>query len=407
MAENTYTYLIVGSGLAGGSAVAGIRAHDRQGSLLLIGKEPFLPYNRPPLTKSLWFGKKTVEEIFQNDGTFYAANGAELLLDTQVTALDAAAKTVTDQRGNVYRFEKLLLATGGIPRRLTIAGGELDGVNYYRYLTDYLRIRPAAVEGKTALVIGGGFIGSELSAALTMHKVHVTMLFPEAYLVSRVFPAALGQALTAEFRARGIEIITDVPEAISRRDGRFTTRTKNGREITTDLLIAGVGIQPDVALAQQVGLQVTNGIVVNEYLQTSHPDIYAAGDNAFFPAPALEKSLRVEHWDNAVVQGGWAGSNLAGAYSPYTYLPYFYSDLFEFGYEAVGEVSSNMDTFADWQQENTTGVIYYLGDNRVRGAMMCNIYGKVDEARALINNGTRVATPEELRGAIRAEKKAI
>ena len=152
-------------------------------------------------------------------------------------------------------------------------------------------------------------------------------------------------------------------------------------------MIVGVGVKPSVTLAEQAGLATGDGIIVNEYLQTSHPDIYAAGDNARFPYQVLGQQARVEHWDNALNQGKHAGRNLAGARDAFTYMPYFFSDLFEFGYEAVGEVNSRMETRADWQKPFDTGVIYYLRDGRIRGAMMCNVWEKVEAARALIRRG--------------------
>ena len=152
--------------------------------------------------------------------------------------------------------------------------------------------------------------------------------------------------------------------------------------------------------AEKAGLRIENGIVVNDLLQTSNPDIFAAGDNAFFPSRALGRPVRIEHWDNAVSQGKWAGQNMAGELRPFTYLPYFFSDLFEFGFEAVGDTDATLDTFGDWQKENDTGVIYYLKEGKVRGVMLCNVWGKVDAARALIERGERV-TPASLRGTIR------
>jgi len=165
------------------------------------------------------------------------------------------------------------------------------------------------------------------------------------------------------------------------------------------MVIAGIGIAPALELPRTAGLLTANGVIVNEYLEASLPGIYAAGDIAFFPYQALGKQTRVEHWDNALNQGKWAGRNMAGAREPYTYMPYFFSDLFEFGYEAVGEVDARLETFADWQKENDTGVIYYLKDNKVRGAMMCNVWDKVEAARELIRNAENV-TPADLRGAI-------
>jgi NADPH-dependent 2,4-dienoyl-CoA reductase/sulfur reductase-like enzyme len=166
------------------------------------------------------------------------------------------------------------------------------------------------------------------------------------------------------------------------------------------MVIAGVGIAPSLDLPRKAGLQTANGIIVDDYLQASLPDIYAAGDVAFFPYRALGKQTRVEHWDNALNQGKWAGRNMAGAREPFTYMPYFFSDLFEFGYEAVGEVDARLETFADWQKENDTGVIYYLRDGQVRGAMMCNVWDKVEAARELIRKAEPVSK-DSLRGLIR------
>ena len=401
MADDTYTYLIVGGGLAAGYAIQGIRERDPQGSIAMIGCEKYLPYNRPPLTKQLWFGKKKVEDIFMKKEPYYIETHVDMTLDDQVVALDVQQKTVQDSHGRSYHFDKLLLATGGTPRKLTIPGGDLIGISYYRYLDDYLKIRAAVDEGKSAVVIGGGFIGSEIAAALNINKVHVTMVFPDPYLVNRVFPEGLGRAISQHYQEKGVTLLTDdAPVSIENRGQTFITHTRNGQQLESDIVIAGVGITPNTQLAEMAGLSVNNGIVVNEFLQTSHPDIFAAGDNANFPYQALGEQMRVEHWDNAVNMGKYVGRNMTGAQEAYTYMPYFFSDLFEFGYEAVGDVTTKLETFADWQKENDTGVIYYLKDQKVRGVMTCNTYGKLDAARALIQQAATV-TPESLRGAIK------
>ncbi|MGA2286409.1 MAG: FAD-dependent oxidoreductase [Dehalococcoidia bacterium] len=404
MAERSYRYVIVGGGLTGGAAVEGIRGVDASGLILLIGEENHLPYDRPDLTKKLWFGKKTLEQVFPHDRQHFLDRDVELALGDRVVALDAANKEVVDARGETYHYERLLLATGGIPRSLPLPGSDLEGIYYYRYLDDYLRIRSEATPGKSALVIGGGFIGSEIAAALNMQGVAVTMLFPTAYLCDRVFPAYLGEAMMARFREKGVSIFTgDAPVAFEKRNGRFLTTTRAGRTLESDMLIVGVGIVPATQLAEDAGAEIENGIAVNEYLETTLPDVYAAGDNAFFPYQALGRRMRVEHWDNAVTAGRWAGRNMAGAHGPYTqpytHMPYFFSDLFEFGYEAVGDVDSRLRTYADWQKENDTGVIYYLEDSKVRGMMMCNVWDKVDAAREMIRRGESVSA-ESLRGVL-------
>ena len=396
-----FKYIVVGGGLAGCWAIDGIRTLDKTGSVLLIGDEKYLPYDRPPLTKKLWFGKKKVEEIFVHPPQYFTDNRADVVLNTTAITLDAGSQTITCGDGSIYQYEQLLLATGGRPRRLDIEGGNLDGIYYYRYLDDFVKLQAGVHGGTKALVIGGGFIGSEIAAALNINKVEVTMLFPETYLTEQVFPKTLGHAITEDYVQRGVKIIAqDIPVSIARRGMNLITRTKNGKEITSDVIIAGIGIKPDLQLAEPAGLALENGIAVNEFLQTSIPNIYAAGDNAYFPYQALGRRMRVEHWDNAINQGKTAGMNMAGAHTAYTHMPYFFSDLFDFGYEAVGLVSSKLETVADWQKENNTGVVYYLEDGKVRGAMMCNVWDKVDAVRKLIKSGRRIAA-ENLQGLIR------
>jgi 3-phenylpropionate/trans-cinnamate dioxygenase ferredoxin reductase subunit len=395
----TTRYLIIGGGLAGAAAIDGIRERDPEGPITLLAAESDLPYDRPPLTKKLWTGAETVEQITLHPAEFYRDQGVDLHLGRRAAALDPRGKLVRDDRSREHGYDRLLLATGGTPRRLEIPGADLPGIAYYRTLADYRRVRALAAPGKTAVVIGGGFIGSEMAAALAVNGVEVTMIFPEDYLVRRVFPAGLGRALNAAYQAKGVRLITgDVPTAIAARGEGFRVQTRGGKTLDADLLVVGVGITPSIELAQQAGLTVGNGVIVNDRLETSDANIFAAGDLAYFPEAVLGPR-RIEHWDNAVTQGRHAGRNMAGAREAFTALPFFYSDLFEFGYEAVGEVDSRLEVFADWQEENKTGVLYYLAQGRVRGAMMCNVWDKVEAARALIR-AQGPATPERLRGAI-------
>jgi NADPH-dependent 2,4-dienoyl-CoA reductase/sulfur reductase-like enzyme len=396
---DSYSYIIIGAGLSGASAVEGIRERDQQGSILLLGAEKDLSYDRPPLSKQLWTGGKTVAEIVLHDDAFYRANGVDLRLGIEVTQINLERHSIADSHGNTYRYQRLLLATGATPKRLSIPGGDLEGISYYRTLPDYRQLRRAAVEDKSALVIGGGFIGSEIAASLRTNKLAVTMIFPSSWLVSRVFPESLGRYLTEQYRTKGVDVLAeDVPVSIERDGSTYVARTRGGREIRADVVVVGIGVAPNVALAHAAGITTGDGVPVNEFLQTSDSDVYAAGDIAVFPEANLGPR-RIEHWDNALNQGKHAGRNMAGAREPFTYMPFFFSDLFEFGYEAVGDVNSRHETFADWQEENKTGVVYYLKDGRVRGAMMCNLFGKVDAARELIQRPGR-RTTAELRGAI-------
>jgi len=400
MTEKMYTYVIIGAGLAGVSAAKGIRDVDDKGSILLIGNEKEMPYDRPPLSKKLWFGKKTVEEIFLHDRAFYDSNKVELSLGVAAIDLNVSKKIVkTDKSGNIS-YSKLLLATGGTPRVLDIPGGTLPEICYYRTLDDYKSIRGLASEGKKAVIIGGGFIGSEIAAALNVNKVDVTMIFPEDYLVQRIFPADLGNAIQKHYAGRGINILNrDLPVSFEKKAGKILTRTKNGNELESDIVIAGIGIVPAVDLAKKAGLRTDNGIVVDEYLKTSDKDIYSAGDNTSFISAATGDRTRVEHWDNSIAQGTAAGKNMAGERVKYDTIPYFFSDLFEFGYEAAGDINSQHETVADWKKEYDTGVVYYLKDDAVRGIMLCNVWEKIDEARELIRGGKKIK-PEQLKGAI-------
>jgi NADPH-dependent 2,4-dienoyl-CoA reductase/sulfur reductase-like enzyme len=400
VAEQMYDYIIVGGGLAGASAVEGIRERDAQGIILLIGAESQRPYNRPPLSKQLWTGKETLDTIFVHDLEFYERQRAALALNTEVVTLDSGSKVIVARNGQRYQYRKLLLATGGQPRRFSIPGGDLEGIFYFRTYQDYVRLRAQAETARSAVVLGGGFIGSEIAAALNMVGREVSVIFPEPYLVSRVFPEPLGRAIQKNYVDRGVRILDgDRPVSIARSSERFTVRTERGVVLETDIVVVGIGIVPELKLAAQAHLKTGNGIVVTEHLQSSDPNIYAAGDNAFFPYRALGKSMRVEHWDNAINQGKWAGRNMAGADEPYDYMPFFFSDLFEFGYEAVGEVDASLETYADWQEKYRTGVIYFRADDVARGVMLCNVWEKVNAARELIRKREK-RTRESLRGAI-------
>ena len=218
--------------------------------------------------------------------------------------------------------------------------------------------------------------------------------------MARVFPESLGRALTDYYRSKGVTVLTqDTAVSIERSNSGYNVRTRDGRQIRGDLVVVGIGIAPNIGLAKSAGLKTENGIVVNEFLQTSDPEVYAAGDVAMFPEVVLGPR-RVEHWDNAISQGKHAGRNMAGANEPFTHMPFFFSDLFEFGYEAVGEVDSRLTTFADWKEPNKTGVIYYVAEGRVSGAMMCNVWDRVEAARDLIRRAQPVEV-QDLRNAIR------
>jgi 3-phenylpropionate/trans-cinnamate dioxygenase ferredoxin reductase component len=371
-----YKYLILGGGLAGDAATRGIRELDPDGSIGLISMEPDPPYMRPNLSKGLWKGRP-LEKIWRK-----TEDRGELVLGRQAMKLDPGEKTVQDDKGDEYSYEKLLIATGGSPIHLPVGNGNII---YYHNFQDYQQLRKLADEKERFVVIGGGFIGSEIAAALTMVGKRVSMIFLEEAIGGLVFPNNLAHFLNDYYHKKGVEIVpNDSVEDVQKEAEGFFVRTRNGRSFEVDGVVAGIGIRPNVDLANEAGLVVDNGIVVNQRMETSAPDVYAAGDVTNFYHFALEERIRVEHEDNAVWMGKLAGQNMAGGKEIYNHTPMFYSDLFELGYEAVGELSSRLRTVSDWQEPFQKGVVYYLGDGRVRGVLLWNFWKHVDHARALM-----------------------
>ena len=373
-----YQYLIVGGGMTAAAAVSGIRQEDPEGSIGLISQESHPPYNRPPLSKGLWKGKP-IEKIFRQTDQ----PGVDLRLSRKVTSFDPVKKTVVVDQEETYTYDRLLLATGGTPRQLPFGEGDLI---YFRTLDDYYNLRALTGARRRIAVIGGGFIGSEIAAALAGAGQDVVMVLPEEGIGGMIYPADLSQFITDYYRKQGVDVQTGVRIAgLERRKDQLVLQTQSGGEIAAETVVAGIGIRPNTELAERAGLKVDNGIIVDEYLRASQPDIYAAGDAANFFNPILGKRLRVEHEDNANTMGKLAGQNMAASQpEPYHHLPYFYSDLFDLGYEAVGELSSRLETFADWQEKYHKGVIYYLDQGRLRGVLLWNVWDQVNAARKLL-----------------------
>ncbi|HWA15793.1 MAG TPA: FAD-dependent oxidoreductase [Gemmatimonadales bacterium] len=372
-----YDYLIIGGGMTAEAAAAGIRELDPNGTIGLIGEERHPPYNRPPLTKALWKGDP-LESIWRR----MEPHRVTLHLGRRAKTLTPLTSTVTDDQGTRYTYGKLLLATGGSPRRLV---GAPDETTYYRTLDDYHRVRAQVDARDRFIVIGGGFIGAEIAAAIRMQGREVTMIVPGTGLGGRVFPEQLSRFLAGYYREKGVAVRTgDSAEKIEKRDGQFVVTCKSGVVLQATQVIAGLGITPNVELAKAAGLTVSDGIEVNRQLRTSDSAIYAAGDVANFMNVALGKRTRVEHEDNANTMGRVAGRIMAGSPESYDHLPFFYSDLFDLGYEAVGDLDARHETVVDWKEEFKEGVIYYLEQGRVRGVLLWNTWNQVDHARALI-----------------------
>jgi NADPH-dependent 2,4-dienoyl-CoA reductase/sulfur reductase-like enzyme len=372
-----YKYLIIGGGMTGDAAVKGIRERDAGSSIGMISMEADKPYSRPPLTKGLWKGRP-FEKIWRGTDK----HNVDFNLGRTVSRIDPAAKRVQDLEGEEYAYEKLLLATGGAVNKLPFGG---EDVIYYRTVKDYERLRELADKKERFLVVGSGFIGSELAAALRMNDKQVFMVYRGDLIGENIYPLGLAQAVTDHYKFKGVELFPhDEVTGIQKTGDSYKVQTRNGKVLEVDAIAAGLGVHPHDELAKAAGLKVDDGIVVNDRLQTSVTDVYAAGDVAMFPHFTLKKQMRIEHEDNSLKMGKQAGRNMAGADEAYTHTPNFYSDLFELGYEAVGELNSKMQMVEDWELPNQKGSVYYLEDGRVRGVLMWGLRDKVADAVALM-----------------------
>jgi len=336
----SFRYLIVGGGMTAAAAVQGIRSVDPRGSIGVISAESDPMYNRPPLSKALWKGE-SVDTIWRKRDP----QNLTVHLGRAVQALDPEKKQAVDSEKNRYSWETLLLATGGSPRRMPFGDNDII---YFRTLADYRRLRALTEQGKRFAVIGGGFIGSEIAAALALDGKEVVMIFPGSGICDRVFPRDLSQFVFNFYQQKGVQLFAGTKvTGLEKQQSEIVLTTSAQQKIQVDGVVAGIGVEPNVDLAQAAGLKVENGVVVDEFLRTNNSKIYAAGDVAAFNNPALGKRIRVEHEDNANSMGRVAGRNMAGESDAYTHLPMFYSDLFELGYEAVGELDSRLETFVD------------------------------------------------------------
>ena len=337
-----YKYVIVGGGLAGGHAAGAIRQVDSAGPLILVTQEPWKPYQRPPLSKAYLQGKAGRDKVFFRDPEFYYQNEIQVLTGVRATTLEPENHVVSLSDGRLLAYEKLLLATGGYARRLSIPGNDLQQVFTLRTIEDSESIRAAAGPGKRALVLGGSFIGSEVAASLAILGTEVTLAFHESRLLEGLAPPELSEALNELYGKHGVRLLPG-GVAQSLEGDRAVRRAvlEGGETLDTDLVVMGLGIRLYTGLAREAGLEMAadDAVIVDEYLRTSAPDVYAAGDIASWPDPTFGR-LRVEHWDVAKNQGQRAGRNMAGEEEPYTTLPYFFSDIFDLSFEVWGNLDS-------------------------------------------------------------------
>lgn len=390
-----YKYIVIGGGMTGSSAVMGIRKNDPDGKIAMFSEEAYKPYNRPPLTKGLWDGKD-IEDIVRPIEKY----DVNLFLETKIEKINPVKKWVRAENGEKYHYEKLLLATGGDPIHIPDTP---EGVLFYRTRADYHTLKDNLQNNQSFCVIGGGFIGSEITAALTKNGKQVTMMFPEVGISGLRFPDDLAEFLNDYYQEMGVIVLNGyLVEGIDKHGDHYQVkyRQKDSEDVCEkeyDGVIVGIGIRPKYKLAGDAGLDVDDGIVVNPYLQTTDPNIYAAGDVAYFKHMGLNKYTRVEHEDNANTMGMLAGKNMSGEMEEYDHIPFFYSDLFDLGYEAVGEMNKDYAIYSDWIEPFKKGTIFYLKENKIRGLIFWNLWGNVDKGRELIREGKKYQT-EELKG---------
>lgn len=392
-----HDYLIIGGGMVAANAVNGIREHDRHGSIAILGAEPDGPVTRPALSKKLWTDPDfTYDKIWmqpeQDDHT-------TLYTDTRVQNIDRDEKTVMTASGEVYGYGKLLLATGGTPVTLdALPAGER--VLYFRTVRDYDRLRELSGGQRHIVVVGGSYIGTEIAAALVQNDTRVTLVSPEEVLGSRMFPLSLASRFHQTYLDQGVTLQGGRRVDTGRVHGdRVTLSLDDGSTLEADAVVFGLGIIPNVELAENAGLEVDDGVIVNERLQTADEHIFAAGDIARYPDRILGRQ-RIEHVDHANQSGVTVGHIMAGSGETYDHTPYFYSTVFDMAYKAVGTLDSSLETIEAWASPQQQGVVYYLEGGKVKGVLQLNMDpDKLDEARQVLAD-TSEQSEETLKGRI-------
>jgi len=391
---NANAYVIVGASLAGAKAAEGLREQGYDGPVVLIGEETDRPYERPPLSKDYLLGKADRETMFVHPLAWYAEHDIDLRLGARVTGLDPAAHEVTLADGSRIGYAKLLLATGSTPRHLTIAGAGAGGVLYLRRVGDSDRLRATFATASRVAVIGAGWIGLETAAAARAAGVEVTILEAAELPLLRVLGREAAQVFAGLHRDHGVDLRFGVQVAeITASDGLADgVRLADGTHVPADAVIVGVGITPNVQLAEAAGLEVRNGIVTDARLQTSDPDIYAAGDVASAYHPVLGKHIRVEHWYNALHQPQTAARAMLGQDAVYDRVPYFYTDQYDLGMEYAGYVEPGGYDLVVFRGDvpEREFIAFWLSGGRVLAGMNVNIWDVNDTIQAVVRGGASV-----------------
>ncbi len=388
-------FVIVGGGLAGAKAAEALRDAGYDGQLALVGDEEHLPYERPPLSKDYLAGSAGVDDLRVHDEQWYADNSVDLRLGKAATGVDAAAKTVELVDGSRLEYDKLLLATGSSARQLPLPGASAHGVLTLRRIEDSDKIKEVLERQGSLAVIGGGWIGMEVAANARSKGCDVTVLEAADLPLSAVLGPELGRVFLDLHRDHGVEFQLGAKVAeITANDSVVTgVRLHDGTWVEASAVLVGVGATPNLDLAESAGLDLDNGVLVDEALQSSNPDIVVAGDIANQDHPVLGSRIRVEHWANALNQPAAAAATMLGKHSPYTELPYFFTDQFDLGMEYVGHAApgSYARVVTRGPLETREFIAFWLDDSdRVLAGMNVNVWDVVDDIKALILSKTPV-----------------
>ena len=390
MTDSKRTFVIVGAGLTAAKAAEALREEGFDGRIVLVGAETERPYERPPLSKDYLRGEVGREELYVHDESFYAEQRIELRLGETAVGLDAGDHEIELDGGERLRFDRLLLATGARPRRLSVPGADLDGVHYLRSADSSDAIRARLVRGGKVVVVGGGWIGMETAASARQRGLEVTVIEPSAVPLERVMGPEVGAIYRDIHLDHGVELMSGSGvEAFEGEAGVERVRTSAGRTIDCDFVIVGVGVEPVADLAATAGLRVDNGIVVDGNLQTAATDIFAAGDVARHDHPTLGP-LRVEHWANALHQGPAAARAMLGQDRPYERLPYFFSDQYDVGMEYVGYAPSWDRVVFRGDPASREFIAFWLEGERLLAGMNINVWDVVEPIERLIRERGRV-----------------
>lgn len=385
--------------IAGGGMVAGYAAKRmvelglKPGELAILSADTAVPYERPPLSKSFLAGKDTAESIRINAEDFYRDQGIEVRLGTAIAGLDATGRKLRLSSGSEFRFEKLILATGAEARHLNVPGAKLANVLYLRSLADSARIRDCAGEAKQAAVIGGGFIGMEVAAVLAQKNLGVTMILNEDRIWKRFFTPQMSQFFESYYAARGVRFLKSASIAELRGEtGVREVVLADGSSVACQMVVAGVGARPAIEVFAGSGVELGDGVIVNEYLEASQPGIFAAGDIANYPDLVFGKRRRVEHWDNAVSQGQHCAEAILSKRAPFRHVPYFFSDVFDLSYEFWGDPADADEIVHRGDLHSSSFSVWWLRKSAVVAAFAMNRPGEErDAAPGWIESGQRVS----------------